>query len=166
LIALGHSNIAFIRGEDDLDSSGVRYTGYADAMHLAGLSVSDDLIATAGFSYASGAREAARILERATPTAIMAGGDLIALGAMDAARARGLSVPGDISIIGFDDLPRAAQSYPPLSTVRQPLHDMGRAGARSLLSITDGQKPIVDRVRLPTAFIDRGTTAPPRVNGA
>jgi LacI family transcriptional regulator len=162
LISLGHSRIAFIRGEEDMDSSRVRFRGFTDAMHLAGLSVDDEMTPVCSFNYNAGLRTASVLLAEHDPTAIMAGADLIALGAIDAARARGLSVPEDLSVIGFDDIPRAAQSFPPLTTVRQPLHEMGLAAARVLLSLVNGHPLIVEDTRLPTTFVPRMTTTGPR----
>ena len=94
-------------------------------------------------------------------TAIVAGADLIALGAVDAARAHGLTVPDDLSVLGFDDLPQALQSFPGLTTVRQPLHDMGQKGAKALLSLIDGHTLVAEDIRLPTELVVRGTTALP-----
>ncbi|GAA4491399.1 LacI family DNA-binding transcriptional regulator [Microbacterium panaciterrae] len=164
LIGLGHERIGFIRGEEDLESSEARFRGFADAMQLSGLAVDPESVATSGFSYTSGFKAATQVLERTNLTALLIGADLIAFGAMDAARAQGLSIPADISIVGFDDLPRAAQSYPPLTTVRQPLHDMGQAGARALLSLIEGQPLAVDRIRLSTTFVERASTAAPRAD--
>ena len=80
---------------------------------------------------------------------------------MDAARACGLRVPDDLSVVGFDDLPQAAQTFPALTTVRQPLHDMGKLGTRMLLSLIDGRPLLMENMQMPTDLIVRGTTAPP-----
>jgi LacI family transcriptional regulator len=115
------------------------------------------------FNRQGGVHAGTHLLKTQRPTAIVAGADLIALGAIDAARALGLSVPGDVSIVGFDDLPQAAHSVPPLTTVRQPLHDMGRAATRALLSLVASQPLATDDIRLPAKLILRATTAPPRL---
>jgi LacI family transcriptional regulator len=159
LIAQGHTRIAFLRGDDELQSSELRFRGYSDALTLAGLQVDERLVRTCSFSYDSGFRTSASLLSE-NPTAIAAGGDLIALGAIDAARAAGLDVPGDLSVLGFDDLPQAGQSFPGLTTVRQPLHDMGLRGARALLSLLDGQNLVTDDIRLATSLVIRGSTGP------
>jgi len=162
LLDLGHRRIAYIRGEDDHESSERRYRGYADAMLLAGCQPDPDLVACSSFSARGGARAATQLLTaRHRPTAVVAGADPIAFGALDTARELGLSVPGDLSIVGFDDLPRAARSDPPLTTVRQPLHDMGRAATRALLSLIAGQPLATDDIRLPTKLLVRATTAAP-----
>ncbi|WP_426592583.1 LacI family DNA-binding transcriptional regulator [Cellulomonas sp. McL0617] len=160
LLALGHRRIAFIRGDEELDSTEARRHGYLDAMRLAGIDVGDEMTADSGVSHAGGQRAATELIDRVRPTAIIAGADLIALGAIDAARALGLDVPRDLSIVGFDDIPRAAQTYPALTTVRQPLRDMGLAGARALASLIEGRPLAVDHIHLPTSLVVRGTTAP------
>lgn len=85
----------------------------------------------------------------------------MALGAIDAARACGLEVPTALSVVGFDDLPQAAQSFPGLTTVRQPLHDMGQKAARALLALIDGQKLLMEHMELDTELVVRNSTAPP-----
>jgi LacI family transcriptional regulator len=161
LLRLGHTRIAYIRGESDMDSSSIRYQGFRDALTLAGVEVDPQLVVECDFSYAHGFQTASALIAEHRPTAIVAGADLIALGAVDAARALGLQVPSEFSVLGFDDLPQASQSFPGLSTVRQPLHDMGQTAARALLSLLDGQRLLLDRMQLPTELIVRGTTAAP-----
>jgi LacI family transcriptional regulator len=165
LIDLGHTRIAYIRGEEDLESTAIRFQGFQDAMRLAGLEVDERLIASCDFSYACGFRTAARLIGDHHPTALVAGADLMALGAIDAARAHGLSVPADFSVVGFDDLPQAAQSFPGLTTVRQPLHDMGQKATRALLSIIEGQQLLMEHMQVPTELVVRSSTAPPPTSG-
>jgi LacI family transcriptional regulator len=161
LLELGHRRIAYIRGEDDHESTERRYRGYADAMLLAGIQPDPTLVAPSNFTHQGGLHAATQLLTTQRPTAIVTGADPIALGAVEAARELGLSIPDDVSIVGFDDLPRAAHSVPPLTTVRQPLHDMGRAGTRALLSLIANQPLATDDIRLNTKLILRATTAPP-----
>jgi LacI family transcriptional regulator len=161
LIELGHRRIAYIRGEDDHESTDTRHRGYTDALRLAGMQPDPALVASSNFNRQGGVHAATHLLTTQRPTAIVAGADLVALGALDAARALGLSVPGDLSIVGFDDLPQAAHSAPPLTTVRQPLHEMGRAGTRALMSLIARQPLATDDIRLATQFVLRATTAPP-----
>ncbi|MCW8378698.1 LacI family DNA-binding transcriptional regulator [Streptomyces justiciae] len=161
LIEAGHRRIAYVRGEDDHESSELRYRGYADALRLAGLQPDPALEAASNFNHQGGLHAATRLLTAQRPTAIVAGSDLIALGALDAARTLGLSVPEDLSIVGFDDLPQSAHSTPPLTTVRQPLREMGRAGTRALMSLIARQPLATDDIRLPTELVLRATTAPP-----
>ena len=161
LIALGHKRIAYLGGLPDLESSTIRFDGYRDAMRLAELTVDDRLVGHCDFTYAASFRLAWQMIEDFQPSAIQAGADLIALGAVDAARKHGLAIPDEISILGFDDLPQAGQSFPGLTTVSQPLHDMGQVAVRMLTSLIDGSVPLTDRVEMPTSLIVRGTTGPP-----
>ncbi|QFQ95516.1 substrate-binding domain-containing protein [Streptomyces phaeolivaceus] len=161
LIDLGHTRIGHLRGEEDLKSTSVRFQGFEDAMRLAGIEVDPRLVASCDFSYACGFRTATRLITEHAPTAIVAGADLTALGAIDAARALGLNVPTDFSVVGFDDLPQAARSFPGLTTVRQPLHDMGQKAARALLSLIEGQKLLMEHLEVATEPVPRDATAPP-----
>ena len=161
LLDLGHTRIAYICGNADLESSGVRYKGFHDALRLAGVDVDERLIAESDFTYTQGFRIASALIAEHRPTALVAGADLIALGALDAARACGLRVPDEFSVVGFDDLPQAAQTFPALTTVRQPLHDMGQLAVRMLLALIDGRPLLMESMQMPTELIVRGTTAPP-----
>ena len=161
LLNLGHTRIAYIRGNADLESSAVRYQGFHDALRLAGVDVDESLVVESDFSYTQSFRVASTLITEHRPTALVAGGDLIALGAVDAARACGLHVPDEFSVVGFDDLPQAAQTFPALTTVRQPLHEMGKLAARMLLSLVDGRPLLMQNMQMPTELIVRGTTAPP-----
>jgi LacI family transcriptional regulator len=161
LIELGHTRIAYIAGDPDFDSSSNRLRGYNDALRIAGIDVDERLIVQGDFSRASGAHLAAGLLADDSPTAIIAAADVMALGAIDAARAAGLRVPTDVSVVGFDDIPQAEESFPKLTTVRQPLHEMGQTGARMLLSLIDGKRPLLEHVEFPTSLVKRATTTAP-----
>jgi DNA-binding LacI/PurR family transcriptional regulator len=176
LLALGHRRfgvIAFPLAEDDyhgpadLDrqaaatfpTSAARLAGFSEALRGAGLRWEDVPVQeTALNSIAAGAQAAAPLLDRADrPTAILAFSDLLALGALRAAADRGLRVPENLSITGFDDSPGAAESRPPLTTVRQPLLHKGLVAARMLLEGWVGEPP---GVILPTELVVRATTGP------
>jgi LacI family transcriptional regulator len=161
LIELGHRRIAYIAGDPDFDSSSNRLRGYYDALRLAGIEVDDRLIVQGDFSRASGAHLAEALLAKEQPTAIVAAADVMALGAIDAARAAGVGVPADVSVVGFDDIPQAEESFPKLTTVRQPLHEMGQTGARMLLSLIEGKRPLLENVEFATTLVVRATTAAP-----
>ncbi len=92
---------------------------------------------------------------------MFAASDQMALGAVEALRARGLRVPQDLSVVGFDDLPEVRWSAPPLTTVRQPLSDMGRLAVRTVLRLARGEQPDSPRVELGTELVVRSSTAPP-----
>lgn len=94
------------------------------------------------------------------PTALFAASDQMALGAIEALRRRGLRVPEDLSVVGFDDLPEVRWSAPPLTTVRQPLADMGKLATRTVLRLAAGEEPASPRVELATELVVRASTAP------
>ncbi|HEY7417180.1 MAG TPA: substrate-binding domain-containing protein, partial [Ktedonobacteraceae bacterium] len=97
------------------------------------------------------------------PTAVFVSSDLMAFGLMEAIRDRGLQIPRDISIVGFDDIPQAIHVHPPLTTVRQPLEEMGRVAAQLLLSYIEDPDRAVERIELPTELIIRESCQAPRV---
>lgn len=131
LIARGHRRIALIAGT--LGPGSERTTGYTAAMRDAGLT--PDVLSDAEFTEAAGRRSMQRLLcrRRARVSAVFGASDLIAIGAMDAVRAAGLAIPGDIAIAGFDDIPAAKLLMPALTTIRQPEQDMGALAARILI---------------------------------
>jgi LacI family transcriptional regulator, galactose operon repressor len=92
------------------------------------------------------------------PTAILASNDVMAFGVMEAARERGKKIPDDISIIGFDDIKQAAHVHPPLTTIRQPLEEMGRRAARMLLEIIENPERLAEKIELPTELVVREST--------
>jgi LacI family transcriptional regulator len=161
VLSMGHTRIGYLGGDPDFDSAAHRWRGFRDAMQLAGETVDKSMVRECSFSYGSGFRQAADLIANVHPTAIVAAADLIALGAIDAARSMQLSVPADLSVVGFDDLPQAADSFPPLTTVRQPLHDMGQLAVRYLLNQIDKRPPLPDILTLPTNLVIRDTVAAP-----
>lgn len=135
LIDHGHKQIAFIAGPAGHNASTGRREGYLDAMANAGLRVSPELIAEGDYSLRSGLEAARLLLDSSTrPTAIFAANDDMAVGAMTALMAAGLSIPGDISVAGFDDTRLASAVWPALTTVRQPVSDMARRAAERLMT--------------------------------
>jgi LacI family transcriptional regulator len=162
LLQLGHRRIAMIGGPQRLLCSRARIDGYRAALDAAGLPIDPTLIRHGDFHHFGGctrARELLALPDR--PTAIFAGSDEQAFGVVEAARTCGLSVPGDLSVVGFDDLPMSRWASPPLTTVRQPLAQMGRAAAQMLQSLMEGRALNSCRVELSTALIVRSSTAPP-----
>ncbi|HEX9639478.1 MAG TPA: substrate-binding domain-containing protein, partial [Acidobacteriota bacterium] len=140
LIELGHRRIGCIARPTDLSHSQERIRGYRAALRDHGLAADDSLMARGGFRIENGRQAALRLLDLdPAPTACFAYNDIMAIGALRAAHERGLRVPQDFSIVGFDDIEQAAYTCPALSTIAQPKFDMGRRGAELLLSlITDG----------------------------
>jgi LacI family transcriptional regulator len=160
LIALGHRRIAIITGSSALVCSRARLDGYRAALDEAGIADDPALHDTSSFEFESGFAAARRLLNRADPpTAIFASSDTLAVGVYHAARLRGLSVPDDLSVVGFDDLPGASWGSPPLTTVRQPLREMGREAARTILQLAAGRSVEVPHAEKSTTLIVRKSTA-------
>ncbi|MEV8316836.1 LacI family DNA-binding transcriptional regulator [Streptomyces sp. NPDC059900] len=161
LLSLGHRRIGFVAGPPRLLCSRARLDGYRAALESAGVPVDDALIVQGDFYHASGFAGAGELLGLAEPpTALFAASDQMALGAIEALRRRGLRVPEDLSVVGFDDLPEVSWSAPPLTTVRQPLSDMGKLAARTVLRLALGEEPASPRVELATELVVRASTAP------
>ncbi|PXY20911.1 LacI family DNA-binding transcriptional regulator [Prauserella muralis] len=162
LTGLGHRRIGFVAGRPELWCSRARLDGYRAGLETAGLTVSDELVVQGVFDYESGFRAGRRLAALAErPTAVFAASDQMALGVYEALRREGLRVPADVSVVGFDDLPEARWSSPPLTTVRQPMADMGRLAVRTVLRLVRGEQIESPRVELATELVVRDSTAPP-----
>lgn len=134
LIEQGHKRIGFVKGHPDHGASAWRLQGYLDALKAAGIAIDDGLIAQGYFSFESGVEAADILLSLAErPSAIMASNDDMAAGILQAAYRKGLSVPRDLSVTGFDDTPLSHQVWPPLTTVHQPIRSMAMTAACNLL---------------------------------
>ncbi len=156
LIKLGHTRIGFITGAMDLGAANDRLDGYKSALRLHHLSEDPGLIFEGTFFQPDGYAGAATLLAlKEPPTAIFASNDVMAMGAMDAIRTRGLRIPEDISVIGFDDIPQAAMVHPALTTVRQPLEQMGRIATQMLIDKLKNPEKEIGRIELPTQLIVR-----------
>jgi LacI family xylobiose transport system transcriptional regulator len=165
LIDRGHERIGIITGPEDMMCSLARLDGFRSAMNMAGLSVDPRHVRFGDFHVQGGFGHAMELLEGPDrPTAIFAGSDLHAMGVLEAARRQGLSVPRDLSVVGYDDVPLAQWSSPPLTTVHQPLRQMAEEAARLLLTPRDPGKPTL-RMELATELIVRQSTAPPPAEG-
>lgn len=163
LLSLGHRRIGFIAGPPTLLCSRARLDGYRAAIEAAGVPMDDQLVQPGDFYHESGFAGAATLLDlERPPSAIFASSDQMAFGVYEAVRRRGLRVPEDISVVGFDDLPEARWSSPPLTTVRQPLTEMGRLATRAVLRLGRGEKLDTPRVELATDLVVRDSSAPRR----
>jgi LacI family transcriptional regulator len=159
LVRLGHRRIGFIAGPDDYELSGWRVEGWRWAMEAVGLA-SDELLARGDFSYASGTTAAAALLDLAGPvTAIVASNDQMALASVAEVRRRGLDVPGDVSVVSFDDTPVIRFHHPPLTAVAQPIAEVTARAVALLIADRDGE---ADRtpVEVPATLVVRGSTGP------
>ena len=160
LISLGHRRIAVITGPPSLRCSQDRLAGYRAALDDAGIPIDPALIRSGEFVQETGYDQACALVELPEPpTAIFTGNDVQAMGAYGALRARGLCIPDDMSIIGFDDVPLASILSPALTTVRQPLMEMGRVGTTMLLRLIAGEPLDSTRVELTTTLCVRDSCA-------
>ncbi|WP_432937506.1 LacI family DNA-binding transcriptional regulator [Kribbella sp. CA-253562] len=166
LLSLGHRRIAYLGGPPTSGCNQARMNGYRGAMEAAGLPVPKEYIWLREFLYDDGLAGGAALLDLPEPpTAIFAGSDEVALGAMEAARARGLRVPEDLSVVGFDDTQVARLASPQLTTVRQPIREMGAVALRTALRLAAGEKVDSHHVELATQLIVRDSaTEPARVD--
>ena len=164
LVDLGHRRIAFVgdleRNPFGFTSSERRHRGYVEALAAAGLERRPDFERTGKHSQDNARGQAAALFDlESAPTAVFAASDTQALGVLQAARERGLRVPEDVSVIGFDDI--AVAELVGLSTVRQPLVESGRRAAATVLAqIAEPDRP-AERIELPLELVERGTTGPP-----
>ena len=163
LAGLGHRRIAFISGPDSFRSSHERGQGFREGLAEYGLSLDDACVRQGAYTFESGVEAAQSLLSmREPPTAIFAGNDEMAIGVMKAARDRGLDVPRDLSIVGFDDLPMASRVWPNLTTVRLPIRDMGRMAAEKLTARSRGLDPaVLVQPEVDPSLVVRDSTATP-----
>lgn len=161
LIDLGHTRIAHVRGRAGLRSADLREEGYREALAEAGIAF-DAALVREGAYWAPTTTGAARdLLARPDrPTAVFAANDLSAVRVLEVARDLGLRVPEDLSVVGFDNVPESTRTSPQLTTIAQPLQDMG-ARAVTMLIDTLHDKPVPDHVSLPAHLIERQSTAAP-----
>ncbi len=141
LIGLGHRRIGFIAPSMYLTFAAHRLAGYKKALRSHGLQFDPALTVEGNLTQSGGSQSMRRLLDlEDPPTAVMAGNDLMAFGAMEAAQGRGLVVGRDIAVIGFDDVPLAAHFHPSLTTVRQPIYEIGKMLSQRLVKIIEGKK--------------------------
>jgi DNA-binding LacI/PurR family transcriptional regulator len=160
LISLGHTQIGYISAPSDLTFANFRLEGYRQAMTEAELSGSDHLVVIGDLTQRGGVKAAGQLLDRPDrPTAIIAANDLMALGTIATAQQHGLVVGQDLSVAGFDDIPPAEISS--LTTLRQPIYDIGMRLSQMLSSIIEGQ-PLEDRyILMEPELVIRASTGPP-----
>ena len=163
LIAQGHRRIGLVAGPNGFRSARERREGFEFALAEAGLSLPRSLVADGQYTFESGIAATQGLLDVSPPpTAIFSCNDEMAAGVLYAARVRGISVPDELSIIGFDDTPIAARVWPPLTTVRWPIVAMGRSAALKLIGETvGGQSAEQEPSQFLSTLIRRGSVAPP-----
>jgi LacI family transcriptional regulator len=162
LLSLGHRRIGIITGIPDWLSSVDRLSGYRSAFAAAGALLDPELVVESDWTVEGGEAAAGSLLDRqAPPTAIFAVNDNMAVGVLRAARARRVRVPDDLSVVGFDDSFQSADVTPALTTVRQPLAEMGRMAVSLLVRLLDNRQVEGLHIELQTRLIVRESTAPP-----
>lgn len=163
LISLGHRRIGFVAGRPDLRSSMFREAGYRRALEDAGIPFDRSLVGVGRYDEDIARAAANQLLSRPDrPSAVFAANDISAITVLRVAAERGLAVPADLSVIGFDDVPDASQVSPALSTVRQPMQRLGQEALGMLVNLMSGAVPAQTHLRLPTVLVPRATTAAPR----
>ncbi len=163
LIRLGHRRIGFITGWMDLGCATDRLEGYRSALRTYHIPEVPELIYEGKFFQPDGYNGASMMLDLPEPpTAIFASNDVMALGVLDAVHNRGLRVPDDVSVIGFDDIPQASLIHPALTTISQPLEKMGRVATQALFELLQHPDKRVERIELPTELIVRDSCSPPK----
>ncbi|MFF5496852.1 LacI family DNA-binding transcriptional regulator [Streptomyces aquilus] len=159
LLGLGHERIAVIAGHRRRMCSGARVAGYRSALASAGVRQRAEYVRYAGFDEGEARRRTLELLDLPEPpTAVFVCSDRMALGVYEALAERGLRVPDDLSVVGFDDLPESRWLTPPLTTVRQPLSEMAATATRLLVRMMDGERPEGVRTELSTRLVERGST--------
>ncbi|HZV52794.1 MAG TPA: LacI family DNA-binding transcriptional regulator, partial [Candidatus Dormibacteraeota bacterium] len=159
LLELGHREVAHVAGPKELAVSRERLEGYRQALEEAGLPYRPQLVVEADFTEEGGYEAVRRLCAAGRFTAVFAANDLSAIGIVAALRERGLTVPDQVSVVGFDDIHLCAYTVPALTTVRQPAYAMGRRAAELLIDAVEGGDP--RGVVFQAELVVRGSTAPP-----
>jgi DNA-binding LacI/PurR family transcriptional regulator len=158
LLESGREHVATVAGPLDMCAGLDRLAGYRSAVEAEGRTYDASLVEVGGFTAAGGHDAAARLLDRRPDVdAIFAASDLAAIGAVRAVRERGRTVGEDVAVIGFDDIPAAADQQPPLTTVKQPIAALGTAMTRLLLDRIEGRSGLARRTVLPVELVLRAT---------
>ncbi|GAA0390061.1 hypothetical protein Acor_46660 [Acrocarpospora corrugata] len=164
LLELGHRRIAIITGPEYALASRARLDGYRAALDAAGVPIDPELICPGAFAIEDGLLHTPRLMRLPDPpTAIFACNDGQAIGVYHAAHELRLRIPDELSVIGFDDMPAWRWAIPPLTTIRQPLTEMGATAATMLIALAQDEPLPQNRVEVGTELTVRGSTAPPRI---
>lgn len=159
LLGLGHRRIALLKGRPDLQSAHLRETGYRRALAAAGVSVDENLVQVGAYDPEVSAASARLLLDSPDrPTAVFAANDLSAIATVEVANELGLRVPEDLSVVGFDNIPESVLCVPPLTTVEQPIREMGRRAIQLLIPLINGEQPEPTHVTLDTRLVVRQST--------
>jgi len=167
LVRAGHRRIAHLAGEDWLEASRAREAGYRQALATADIPVDPELVQRGGWTVSGGRELTLRLLDDPDPpTAIFCFNDRMAMGAYDAVHSRGLRVPEDVSVVGFDDEELAAYLSPPLTTVVLPHDEMARWAVAALLDTDEARRAWPRPLKIECPLVPRGSVARPRARAA
>jgi LacI family xylobiose transport system transcriptional regulator len=162
LIELGHREIAIITGPEDMMTATARLSGFRAALESARIQLRPEYVRRGEFHHSDGIAAARTLLSMPVPpTAIFASSDVQALGVYEAARARGVSIPAELSVVGFDDLKIARWAGPALTTVRVPIAEMAEQTVLVVLDLRNGRAPAFSRVEMATTLVVRESTTTP-----
>jgi len=162
LIALGHRRIGFVTGHPDHRAIGLRFEGYRQALEQAGIAFDPDLVVEGDLTFPSGERAAEHLLALAAPpTTVFAANDEMAGGVIKAAHRHGLSLPQQLSVVGFDDAPISRQIWPSLSTIRQPIRAMAKSAAELLIGLLRNEPDVEVASLHPAELILRDSVVAP-----
>jgi DNA-binding LacI/PurR family transcriptional regulator len=166
LLQLGHKRIGYVGGELEYSSNARdRYRGFRDALKAAGLREDPELVRNGEFSMDYGIQSARQFLAlpaHKRPQALFCATDMIAFGAIEVFQKAGLRVPGDISIVGFDDYERGSHSDPPLTTIHQPFYEIGKKAVQALEEMIKDSDSMPKHVLIEPRLVPRKSTAPPK----
>ena len=162
LIELGHRRIGFIKGHPDHGSSHDRLAGYRASLERHKIEVDESIVVQGYYHLQSGYEQACALLDRSDrPTAIFASNDEMAMGVLTAAHERGIRIPDELSVTGFDDSSLASHAWPPLTTIRQPTAELARLATETLMHMLQGKLEGDGNQRLSAKLIHRRTTGQP-----
>jgi LacI family transcriptional regulator len=165
LLSLGHRRIGMLTGRADLQSARLREEGYRQALAAASVPVDEDLVQPGDYDPDVSAAAALRMLKsERRPTAIFAANDISAIATVSAAASLGISVPVDLSVVGFDNVPESALNSPPLTTIHQPIREMGQSAIELLIRLINGETPEHVHLTLATSLVVRQSTTIPRAS--
>jgi LacI family transcriptional regulator len=163
VVGLGHKRIAFLAGPLDLQSARTRRQAFLDSMRAHGLKPDPKLVREGTHTAEGGERTMTAILKGAKrPSAVVCSNDWTAVGALHALDAAGLRVPGDVSVVGFDDIPLANYTRPPLTSVRMSAGDVGSTAFDALFRLVGGERLEGDIYQIPTKLVVRASTTRPK----
>lgn len=159
LLGLGHRRIGMLTGRPDLQSARLREEGYRSALAAAGVSVEEGLVRIGAYDPEVSSAAAVELLSLPDrPTAVFAANDLTAIATIESAAELGLRVPADLSVVGFDNVPESALCTPPLTTVEQPIREMGRRAVEMLIGLVRGEPAEATHLTLATRLVVRDST--------